>query len=340
MKFLRVLLVLAILFAIGYLIGPTPDASIYKKNLPVVKDTGRVLQEWVSHKEAKVKLKPDNGARIVWVNDSLKSKTPYVVVYLHGFSASQREGYPVHVDFAKRYGCNLYLSRLDGHGLDTSEALVNMTAASLWESAKEAYAIGKQLGDKVIVMGTSTGGTLALMLAANYPEIHSLILLSPNIAINDPNAHLLNNHWGLELARVVKKSNYIEPVDKRPEALQYWSAPYRLEAAVQVEELLEDNMLPTTFAAVKQPVLMLYYFKDEEHQDSVVKVSAMKEMFSELGTPADKKRQVPIPGAGDHVIGSSIKSHDVPAVEAEITRFAEGVLGLSPRAAPGRDSLP
>ena len=330
MKILRVMLILAILLAIAYLLGPTPTKPVFKPALPTVKDTGRVLQDWVALKEARVKLKPDNQARIVWVNDSLKNRTPYAVVYLHGFSASQMEGDPVHRDFAKRYGCNVYLSRLDGHGVDTTDPLVNMTAESLWESAKEAYAIGKQLGDKVIIMATSNGGTLALMLAARYPEISGLILMSPNIAINDPNAFLLNNHWGLQLARMVKKSNFIEPIDKRPEALQYWSAPYRLEAAVQVEELLEDNMLPATFASVKQPTLMLYYYKDEEHQDPVVKVSAMKEMFEELGTPAALKREVAIPGAGDHVLGSSLKSKDIPTVESEIYKYAEGVLGLKP----------
>jgi pimeloyl-ACP methyl ester carboxylesterase len=330
MKFFRVVLILAILLAIAYLMGPTPDTPVFKKSLPAVKDTGRVLQDWVMHKEARVRLKPDNQARIIWANDSLKTRTPYAIVYLHGFSASQKEGDPVHLDFAKRYGCNMYLSRLDGHGVDSPEALASMTAESLWESAKEAYAIGKQLGDKVILMGTSTGGTLALMLAAHYPEVSSLILMSPNIAINDPNAFLLNNHWGLQLARLVKKSNYIEPIDKRPDALQYWSAPYRLEAAVQVEELLEDNMIPATFASIKQPTLMLYYYKDNEHQDPVVKVSAMKEMFTALGTPVAQKREVAIPNAGDHVIGSALKSKDVPTVEAEIFRYAEGVLGLKP----------
>jgi esterase/lipase len=335
MKFLRILIVLAILLSIAYLLGPQPDRPVFKKNMPQVKDTGSVLQEWVSHKEARYKLKPDNQARIVWANDSMKIRTPVAVVYLHGFSASQKEGDPVHLDFAKRYGCNMYLSRLDGHGVDTTEALSTMTAQSLWESTKEAYAIGKQLGEKVIIMGTSTGGTLALMLAAEYPEISGIILMSPNIAINDPNAFLLNNHWGLQLARMVKKSNYIEPVDKRPDALQYWSAPYRLEAAVQVEELVEETMLPATFSRVKQPVLMLYYYKDEQHQDPVVKVSAMKEMFSELGTPSEKKRSIPVPNTGDHVIGSSIKSKDIPGVETEIYRFAENVLGLNPVPLPG-----
>jgi hypothetical protein len=44
---------------------------------------------------------------------------------------------------------------------------MNLTADAYWESAKLAYAIGKQIGKKVILMSTSTGGTLALKLAAN-----------------------------------------------------------------------------------------------------------------------------------------------------------------------------
>jgi len=118
------------------------------------------------------------------------------------------EGDPVHRDIAKFFGCNLYLARLAQHGIDTTDALINMTADNLWESAKQAYAIGKKLGKKVILMGTSTGGTLALQLAATYPEVSGLVLYSPNIAIKDPNAWLLNNPWGLSIARMVKGSQY------------------------------------------------------------------------------------------------------------------------------------
>jgi hypothetical protein len=75
---------------------------------------------------------------------------------------------------------------------------------------------------------------------------------------------------------------------------------------------------------------MLYYYKDEDNQDQVVKVSAMKRMFSQLGTPASEKRQVPIPNAGDHVIGSYIKSKDIISVEKETERFALEVLKLKP----------
>ena len=86
---------------------------------------------------------------------------------------------------------------------------MNFTPDRLWESAKQALAIGKKLGDKVILVSTSTGGTLALKLAAEYPnDVHALINLSPNIAINSGAAFLLNDPWGLYIVRAVKGGKY------------------------------------------------------------------------------------------------------------------------------------
>ncbi len=141
------------------------------------------------------------------------------------------------------------------------------------------------------------------------------MLLSPNIAINDPNAWILNNHWGLQIARLVKHGNYNIAEDDRPIYKQYWSKKYRLEAAVALQEFLETAMTPETFHAVKQPTLLLYYFKDAVHQDSVVKVSAMTDMFEQLGTPASLKHQQAMPNTGNHVLGSPLKSHDVEGVQ-------------------------
>jgi hypothetical protein len=97
---------------------------------------------------------------------------------------------------------------------------------------------------------------------------------------------------------------------------------------VQLEELLESTMKESTFKKVTQPVLLLYYYKDEEHQDPVVKVRAMKRMFDQLGTPEKLKRQVAVPNAGDHVIGSYIKSKDIQTVEAETEKFGMEILQL------------
>ena len=321
-------LITLLVIVIVYLMGPKPTDPAYAAPMPTVPATADSLQEYVRLNEAAHHLKPDNQARIIWANDSAKTKTPYSLVYLHGFSASQAEGDPVHRNLARRFGCNLYLSRLAEHGIDTADQLVNLTSDKYWESAKQALAIGQQIGHKVILVGTSTGGTLALKLAAQYPDIHALVLMSPNIAINDPNAWILNNPWGLQIARLVKGSNYNDASDTRDIYRQYWNYHYRLEAAVNLEELLETSMEKSTFQQVKQPTLLLYYFKDEVHQDSVVKVKAALKMFEELGTPTAQKRATAMPNTGNHVIGSYIKSHDVAGVEKEIARFLQETLKI------------
>jgi pimeloyl-ACP methyl ester carboxylesterase len=322
---------LAALLIIVYFLGPHPSKPKYIRELPGVPSQPMALGQYVYAKESEHKLKPDNEARIIWFSDSSRQKTPYAFVYLHGFSASQKEGDPVHRNIAREFGANLYLSRLAEHGIDTSEQLLNLTADEYWASAEEALAIGKRLGEKVILMSTSTGGTLALKLAATYPDdIAGLILLSPNIAINDPFAWMLNNPWGLQIARAVKHGNYIVAEDDRPVYRQYWNKPYRLEAAVQLQELIATSMNKETFRRVKQPVQLIYYYKDEIHQDSVVKVSAMLTMFDELGTPYCLKRKMAMPGAGNHVVASPIKSHDVEGVQKEIERFLVEIMGLKP----------
>lgn len=327
MKFLKWFGVILLVLIIVYFLGPQPSSPKFTKDLPVVPTEASALEQYISNNEAKHKLKPDNEARILWVNDSLKLRTEYAVVYLHGFSASQEEGDPVHKEFAQKFKCNLFLARLAEHGVDTTEPLVNFTADKLWNSAKEAYAIGKKLGKKILLMATSTGGTLALKLAAEYPDIAGLILLSPNVAINDPNAWLLNNHWGLQIARLVK-GKYNTAEDTTTVYAQYWNNKYRMEATVQLEELLESTMKESTFKKITQPVLMLYYYKDDDNQDKVVKVSAMKRMFSQISTPDILKRQVALPNTGNHVLGSPIKSKDVASVEAECEKFAVDILKM------------
>jgi esterase/lipase len=310
-----------------YSLGPKPERPKYSLTVPSVPSLPDDLVAHVTKQESLHKLKPGNEAEIVW-NDSTRQKTEYAVVYLHGFSASKVEGDPVHKRFAKQFGANLYLARLADHGVDTTETLLLYTPDREWESAKEALAIGKQLGNKVILLSTSTGGTLALKLAAEFPQdVFALINLSPNIAINDPAAFLLNDPWGLYIARMVLGDHY-RTTKASPEAAKYWNKKYRIEALTQLEELVETTMTEETFERVRQPSLTLYYYKSETEQDPEVKVSGMLEMHDQLGTPENLKKKVAMPNTGAHVIGGAMASKDVEGVYAEIEKFAIEVLGM------------
>ena len=90
-------------------------------------------------------------------------------------------------------------------------------------------------------------------------------------------------------------------------------------------------MTEETFRKVHQPCLTLYYYKNEVEQDPEVRVDAMLKMHEQLGTPDDKKMAIAIPGAGSHVIGSSLTSGAVLEVYSEIEKFAITKLGLQRR---------
>ncbi len=318
-----------------YALGPTPEKPVWDPAPISVPTDADGLEKYVAANEAQHKLKPDNEARIVWA-DSTRSKTPFSVVYIHGFSASQGEGDPVHKQFAKTFGCNLYLARMADHGVDTTEQLLYFTPDRWWKSSKEALAIGKALGEKVIIMSTSTGGTMALILASYFADdVYALVNMSPNIELRNPLAWVANNPWGLQIARINLGGDYnVTPVTPGADStldLRYWNHKYRLEAVPQLQELLESKMNRGTFEKVRQPSLSMYYFKSELEQDEQVKVSAIIDMNGQLATPDSLKVLVAIPNAGGHVLGSSVVSKDIDAVNAAVRDFAITKLKMVPR---------
>lgn len=321
----------AVLF-VTYLAGPKFPKPELNNQLPEIQVQVSDFDRYMKNYDSGKKIKPDNESRMVWANDSLKNKTPYCLLYIHGFSASWYEGNPVHIDFAHRYGMNLYIPLLASHGIDTTEALIDMTPDRLYESAKEALVAAQALGDKVLLMSTSTGGTLSLKLAAEFPElVAGLILYSPNVAINNGAAFLLSKPWGLQIARSVYSGNYrVTNPDFASEDCRYWNCKYRLEAVVYLQQLVESTMKNTTFEKVNQPVFLGYYYKDEENQDKVVKVDAMLNMFDQLGTQENLKQKVSFPEAGDHPIASKLFSKSWQEVEKASYQFAEEKLGLVP----------
>ena len=254
------------------------------------------------------------------------------MVYLHGFGASQAEGDPIHVTLARKYGCNLYLSRLDEQGIDTEDAFKDFSAESYLASAKRAVAIGEALGDTVIIISTSTGGALGLYIASENPGIKAVIAYSPIVDTYEGTLFLARGPWGMQLTRMVQGNPAI--TEREGLEKQYWSRVYNPEAYVGLSVLVGELMTPETFQNIHCPVFLGYYYKNEDEQDKVLSVPKMLEMFSQRGTPEPLKRKVAFPNAGDHVIGSYITSNDWQSVMDSTDRFMQEVLHMEPAPSP------
>lgn len=332
MKRLRIVLLLLVAGAAALiLLGPKAETPELQTASVVIDQDLRQLEQEIQVRESQIPgIKPDNEARFIWADSFAYKKSPYSLVYLHGFSASQGEGIPVHRAFAERYQCNAYLSRLDQHGIAGEDELLHLTPEGYLASAQEAIAIGKAIGEKVIVMSTSTGGTLALYLAAGDPDIAGLICYSPNIQIYDSKASMLLWPWGLQIARAVTGGKYRQTEAKNDTVKQYWNTRYRLESLVALQNLVAHTMKPEVFAQVEAPLFLGYYYVSDSVQDQVVSVPKMLEMYEQLGTPEALKRKVAFTEVGEHALASRFQSEDIGSVLKETFAFAEEILGWVP----------
>jgi esterase/lipase len=317
--FLGIILVLLL----AYFAGPKPskpDFTIHDTTLP---SSLTDLEKKINQTEKLVKgIKPDNQARIIWVDSARKEKTKIAFLYLHGFSASQAEGDPVHKDLAGKYKANLYLSRLAEHGIDMGDStMIGLTVGEYEASAENALAIAEKLGEEVIVIGTSAGGALTLYLASRHPEIKAIILYSPCVKLYDGTALILNKPWGLQIARLVSGASVKKYESESATHSNYWQLNYRIEALVALQNLISNTMKPEVFSKIKCPVFLGYYYKNETEQDKTVSIPAMLKMFGELGTPEELKEKKAFPLAAAHVIASYIRSKDWQSVEKETDNF-------------------
>ncbi len=323
-----VVIISAVVLLIIYFLGPIPPKPIFNNDLPKLPTDLKQLQSKIKAEENGKPLREDNGARINFF-DSTRSRTKYSIVYMHGFAASYRDGFPVNQNIANRIGANIYYNRMPGHGLLAPHSLDDFTAEQAWQDAKRDLVIGKTLGEKVIIMSTSTGGTLATKLAAEFPDdVFTLINLSPNFEDDQAGAWFLASHWGYETANLIslgknKKIKQESKVEK-----QYWDTSYNSRALVDLQVLVGTTMIPETFRKVKCPVLTLYYSDNELQEDDHVEVDAIPKIIEQFSTPKNLNVLKRLQTQETHFIGSDIKSKDIKSVEKEIVEFLQKKLDI------------
>lgn len=322
----------AMILLVVYMLGPKLDHSPVTIQPSLVPIEPANLENYLAQREDTVKgLKPGNEAYIQWADSTQKIKTPYSIIYLHGFGGSGMEGDPVHRFLAEHFGANLFVTRLPEHGIRRANGMEYMSAQALADAAGEAFQIGKSLGDSVIVVGTSMGGSLALLLASQFPDVHSLILYSPAIRDNGERLSALFQPWMGTIMEMTLMENQVINQKREGEKAVYWSEEYHLNGYKSLAGILYTEMNENTFKKITQPVFLGYYYKSPKEQDFVVSVPKMQEMFKQLGTSGNLKKEVAFPKSGDHVIASAITSKDWEGVLFSTIEFLENVAKVPPR---------
>lgn len=272
-----------------------------------------MLDSYLAESESRVSGIRDGCEKIiVWYGDQRRQRDRSIV-YIHGFSASRMETWPLCDHLAEAMGANLFYTRLTGHG-QNGDALATATVQDWMDDGVQAIAIGQQLGEKVILVGTSTGGTLATWLAAQpsvAARIHRLILLSPNFfpknplaaaALWPPTLRLFESYFGGWRSFSVANARHAI----------YWTVRYPVRAIATMMQLVRLSWrIDLKNAAM--PVLMMV-----NPWDRVINVTLAVMRY--LTFPSSQKKLVLFRGNKD--LGRHVLAGDILAPESTARAMA------------------
>ncbi|MER8491459.1 lysophospholipase [Mesorhizobium australicum] len=298
---LAVLGLIAIL-ALTFLLGPRVPVDTTIRFDPSA--IGDDPQAYVAKVEAAIPgIRDGLEKEIVWADPMVHAKTPLSIVYIHGFSASKGEIRPLPDDVADQLDANLFYTRLTGHGQDG--AAMTQGSVNAWiNDYEEALAIGRAIGDKVIVISTSTGGSLAAW-AATQPRasegVAAIAFISPNFGVKASGAEILTMPWGKQIAELVAgKERSFAPRNALHE--KFWTTRYPIAATMPMQALTD---LAYGAPVEKATIPALFIFSDI---DKVVRPDRTREIAARWGAPHEL---VPIESTGDpdnHVIAGDALS--------------------------------
>lgn len=314
-----------------YLAFHTPDLAV--PPVPPLPDHPTAIEHWVNRGESRHPgIVDGTEARVVWGRRYTARRTERAIVYLHGFSASRQETAPLVERLSERWNANAYEARLSGHGRGGA-ALARAEAGDWLGDAREALAIGRALGENVVVVGSSTGATLAAWLASRGDQsgVLGYVLLSPNFAPRDRRSDLLLLPGARTWAPWIHGRHHgFEPANRRH--ARYWTTRYPTTALVSMMRLV-DHVRDRDFDDVRRPVLTLY-----SPADTVVDTAAIREWHEALAAPRKHLLTLRPGDPAGHVLAGDILS---PATTGDVVAAVETFFGAPPSAPrPSRGSAP
>lgn len=267
-------------------------------------------------------ITPGVQKQVVWAG-APETRTPVSILYVHGFSATSQEVRPVPDTVARALGANLVFTRLAGHGRG-SAAMAEPSVGDWMADMAEGLAVARAVGDRVFVIGTSTGASLAtLALHEDMGRgIAGVVMISPNFRVKNPLAALIT--WPgarVWLPMLAGKERSFEP---RSDAnATYWTTRYPSAAVFPMGAAVKAAFY-APHGETDVPALFLF-----DENDQVVDHRATRQVASRWGGPVTVSPVGVGPGddAFRHVIAGDILSPGMTApVSDAITAWIQGQL--------------
>lgn len=266
---------------------------------------GPDIDVWLANREkAYPDIVPGTEKRVIWAG-APGVKTPLSVIYIHGFSATSEEIRPVPDQVARNLGANLFYTRLAGHGRG-GDPMATASAGDWLEDTAEALAVGRRLGDRVLVISTSTGATLAAFAAVDpalSADIAGIVMVSPNFGVKPAAAKILDlpaaRYWGPIVAGATRSFN---PVNA--EHARYWTTQYPTTALFAMAALV--RVARTLDLSVAKAPLMVIYCPQDQVVDAEKTLAAVKVWGADVRLEAREMAKGDDPYS--HVIAGDILS--------------------------------
>ncbi|WP_420011087.1 alpha/beta hydrolase [Tateyamaria sp.] len=301
-KFLGRLLLILVVLGFGlWLLGPYEDATL----TPMGVSVGSDLDAHFAAVEAQYDdITPGVEKRVIWA-EAPGARTEWAVLYVHGFSATSEEIRPVPDRMAKGLGANLIYTRLRGHGR-SGDAMAEGSVQAWVNDLAEGLAAARIAGEKVLILSTSTGGTLVAATAQNalmMQDVAGVVFISPNFGIANPVARLLS--WPAARYWLPALAGQRRSFEARNEAHgTYWTTEYPSVAVMPMAALIDASM---AMDHGESTLPALFWFATA---DQVVRPDLTAQVAGQWGGPVEVVNPV-MTSADDpqsHVIAGAIMS--------------------------------
>ena len=203
------------------------------------------------------------------------------VVLAHGYMAAPEEVRGL-ATYLQEKGYWVYAPRLKGHGT-SPEDLAIRTYQEWLSSLESGYVIIRNICDRVVVGGFSTGAGLALHLASRVEDLAGVFAVSAPLRLQDLSSRFAPalDMWNRLMDKYAGGAAKKEFVDNHPENphINYMRNP--ISGVRELERLMEalEPLLPK----IKIPALVV-----QSEGDPVVDPKGSKKIFNRLGSK-DKK---------------------------------------------------